>query len=150
MYLFVFLWVPALQEVSISFPASNPPLGYIFSSFMISMMLGSLFYTAIVSYSQSSKTPSSSLTLHAKLSSLVCAISALALAASVTSQDYRVRFWAFCLFEACVGMHYPVQGTLRGMLISNEHRATVSFRLFFVPTQLRSFSYSSQPYSEFL
>src|SRR5258708_23177970 len=41
MYLFVFLWVPSLQE------AGGPelPLGYIFSSFMISMMLGSIVCT---------------------------------------------------------------------------------------------------------
>jgi hypothetical protein len=57
---------------------------------------------------------------------MICAVSALALALAVASSDERTRFYAFCLFEACVGMYYPVQGTLRGTLISNEHRATVS------------------------
>ena len=98
-------------------------------------MLGSLLYTAIVSSSQKSSASfngngDSPLTLHAKLSSLVCAISALALAFSVASKDEQARFYAFCIFEACVGMYYPVQGTLRGTLISNEHRATVK-QLFF-------------------
>ncbi|KAF8882420.1 hypothetical protein BD779DRAFT_1444836 [Infundibulicybe gibba] len=136
MYLFVFLWVPALQEASKS---SALPLGYIFSSFMVSMMLGSLMYTAICSYFLSQSSPltskpssTSSLTLHAKLSSCVCAVSALALATSVSSGNEKVRFWAFCAFEACVGMYYPVQGMLRGTLISNEHRATLS-SLFRVP-----------------
>ncbi|KAH7887149.1 hypothetical protein F5I97DRAFT_1109915 [Phlebopus sp. FC_14] len=132
MYLFVFLWVPSLQEASISLTL---PLGYIFSSFMISMMLGSLLYTAICSYPPppSLGFPNdSSLSLHAKLSSLVCAISALALVISVRSDSEKVRFWAFCAFEACVGMYYPVQGMLRGTLISNEHRATLS-SLFRVP-----------------
>ncbi|PPQ75158.1 hypothetical protein CVT24_007486 [Panaeolus cyanescens] len=135
MYLFVFLWVPSLQEVTVG--AITLPFGYIFSSFMISMMLGSLLYTVIVSYSQraATKGSDSSLTLHAKLSSIVCAVSALALAASVYSRDERTRFWAFCLFEACVGMYYPVQGTLRGTLISNEHRATLS-SLFRVPLNI--------------
>ena len=99
-------------------------------------MLGSLLYTAIVSSSQKSSTSfngngDSPLTLHAKLSSLVCAISALALAFSVASKDEHARFYAFCIFEACVGMYYPVQGTLRGTLISNEHRATVKQLSFF-------------------
>lgn len=131
MYLFVFLWVPALQEAAL--PASLPlPLGYIFSAFMVSMMLGSLLYTALVAGHQrrlmrSAKGIDSALALHAKLSSLVCAVSALALATCVASTDEHVRFWAFCAFEACVGMYYPVQGTLRGTLISNEHRATVRF-----------------------
>ncbi|EGO03933.1 hypothetical protein SERLA73DRAFT_102290 [Serpula lacrymans var. lacrymans S7.3] len=136
MYLFVFLWVPALQEASPSSLAL--PLGYIFSSFMISMMLGSLLYTAICSYAPP-PTPTapgdSSLALHAKLSSLVCAVSALALAVSIRSDKEKVRFWAFCAFEACVGMYNPVQGMLRGTLISNEHRATLS-SLFRVPLNI--------------
>ncbi|KAF9234451.1 hypothetical protein BU15DRAFT_89981 [Melanogaster broomeanus] len=135
MYLFVFVWVPSLQEASPTFPTVALPLGYIFSSLMVSMMLGSLLYTAITSYAPPSSPGSpndSSLTLHAKLSSLVCAVSALALALSTRSDSERVRFWAFCTFEACVGMYYPVQGTLKGTLISNEHRATLS-ALFRVP-----------------
>ncbi|KAJ6624257.1 DUF791-domain-containing protein [Mycena sp. CBHHK59/15] len=124
MYLFVFLWVPALQEFSIM---GLLPLGYIFSSFMLSMMLGSILYTFLAAWS-----PEPSLTTHAKLSSAVCALSALALALAVTQRDERARFWAFCVFEACVGMYYPVQGMLRGALIANENRATLS-SLFRVP-----------------
>ncbi|KAK7462850.1 hypothetical protein VKT23_007426 [Stygiomarasmius scandens] len=167
MYLFVFLWVPFLQEASDS---DQLPLGYIFSSFMVSMMLGSVLYTFItqtlpsVFSSPNSKThPGNgngqtgngtgatisslettdsanvqSLTLHAKLSSCVCAVSALSLAASISvrsPETEKLRFWAFCAFEACVGMYYPVQGMLRGSLISNEHRATLS-ALFRVPLNI--------------
>lgn len=45
MYLFVFLWVPFMQEASTS--KISLPLGFIFSAFMFSMMIGSLIYTAI-------------------------------------------------------------------------------------------------------
>ncbi|THH11411.1 hypothetical protein EW145_g662 [Phellinidium pouzarii] len=139
MYLFVFAWVPSLQEASR--PDEILPLGYILSAFMVSMMLGSLFYTAITSSAPpasisttnlKANTVDNSLTLHAKLSSLVCALGALSLAASVSTTDVRVRFWAFCLFEACVGVYYPVQGMLRGVFIANDHRATLS-SLFRVP-----------------
>ena len=132
MYLFVFNWVPSLQEASIG--DEELPLGYIFSAFMISMMLGSLLYTSVVTYLpappptsnlRDEKAQDNSLTLHAKLSSLVCTVSAFSLAISVSTSDIRYRFWAFCLYEACVGMYYPVQGMLRGSLISNDHRATV-------------------------
>ena len=152
MYLFVFIWVPTLQESSLS--PSSLPLGYIFSAFMVSMMLGSLLYTYITAhwYSPSTSNGSqkhvrsasvgssslssqvdSSLLLHAQLSSLVCAASAVTFAACVrvgkgkSEAGEHLKFWAFCLFEACVGMYYPVQGMLRGSFISNEHRATVSF-----------------------
>ena len=151
MYLFVFIWVPTLQESSLS--PSSLPLGYIFSAFMVSMMLGSLLYTFITAHwyppststglqrhvrsaSVGSSSPSSqgdsSLVLHAQLSSLVCAASAVTFGACVRvgkgkgEEGEHLKFWAFCLFEACVGMYYPVQGMLRGSFISNEHRATVS------------------------
>ncbi|KAJ4495737.1 DUF791-domain-containing protein [Lentinula edodes] len=133
MYLFVFLWVPSLQEASHSSNILPLPLGYIFSAFMISMMLGSLLYTTITSHLLTSSSKSNgSLSIHAKLSSLVCAVSGLALAASVSSRNEKIRFWCFCVFEACVGIYYPVQGMLRGTLIPNEHRATLS-SLFRVP-----------------
>jgi hypothetical protein len=116
-YLFVFLWVPALQEHSL---LGLLPLGYIFS-FMLSIMLSSVLYTYLVAI-----LPESSLMTHGKLSSAVCAHAALALAVSVSQPDERARFGAFCIFEACVGLYYPVQGMLRGTLIANEHRATLS------------------------
>ena len=54
------------------------------------------------------------------------AAAALAFAVSLAcKENEHVRFWAFCAFGACVGMYYPVQGMLRGRLISDEHRATV-------------------------
>ncbi len=150
MYLFVFLWVPFLQEATPQTPGSLP-LGYIFSSFMVSMTLGSVIYTSIVSLSRldgsaphaqtsdsstsesaSSDTPHSALpsheraiTLHAKLSSAVCVVSAAAFLLSIANEHEHPRFWAFCVFEACVGVYYPVQGMLRGRLIEDEHRATV-------------------------
>ena len=149
MYLFVFIWVPTLQESSLN--PSSLPLGYIFSAFMVSMMLGSMVYTFVTAHwfrpaptstlqkhTRSSSVASlssqgnSTLTLHAQLSALVCAASAVTFSACVSvgkgksEQGEHLKFWAFCLFEACVGMYYPVQGMLRGSLIANEHRATVS------------------------
>lgn len=128
MYLFVFLWVPTLQEHAAS---TSLPFGYIFSSFMVCMMLGSVLYTSLVSSHRTrsechgSSNVITPLTLHARLSSAVCAFGAFSLACSVASTNEQITFWAFCIFEICIGMYYPVQGTLRGMLISNEHRATV-------------------------
>ncbi|PFH47006.1 hypothetical protein AMATHDRAFT_68561 [Amanita thiersii Skay4041] len=160
MYIFVFAWVPSLQQASAS--TSPLPLGYIFSSFMISMMLGSLLYTAITSrfltsFTKPHTAPSTpaleliapdsdsyplftppvspSLLLHAKLSSFVCLLSSLAFGASILSTSAQPRFWAFCVFEACVGMYYPVQGMLRGALIPDEHRATIS-SLFRIPLNI--------------
>jgi len=124
MYLFVFLWVPSLQSATDVPNGAHLPFGYIFSAFMVSMMIGSVVYTFISSYARRNSSDSS-LTVHAKLSGIVCAIAGLSFAMSVAFETEHIRFWTFCMFEACVGMYYPVQGMLRGTLISNEHRATV-------------------------
>lgn len=144
MYLFVFLWVPSLQDAG----GFVLPLGYIFSAFMISMMLGSIVYTTIATTAkvsspdtslptnghangQSASRPEdldSLVVLHAKLAALVCGVAALLFAYSATGSTMSAekRFWAFCAFEACVGMYYPTMGMLRGTLVPNEVRATVS------------------------
>jgi MFS transporter, MFS domain-containing protein family, molybdate-anion transporter len=148
MYLFVFLWVPSLQDAG----GANLPLGYIFSAFMISMMLGSIVYTTIATTAKVSSTDTglptnghangytaprteeldSLVVLHAKLAALVCGVASLLFAYSATgsSMSAENRFWAFCAFEACVGMYYPVMGMLRGTLVANEVRATVSSASF--------------------
>lgn len=132
MYLFVFLWVPFLQEAAS--PNHALPLGYIFSSFMLSMTFGALLYGAVVSLnepspmadvSSSSHDDERTVAFHAKLSSAVCAVGAFAFIISTATRHERLRFWAFCAYEACVGVYYPVQGMLRGKLVPDEHRATV-------------------------
>ena len=129
MYIFVFLWVPFLQEAAPS--DQTLPLGYIFSCFMLSMTLGALLYNCIISLSHPTlpTEPSShdhTVTLHAKFSSAICTASALTFVLSISTESEHKRFWSFCAFEACVGMYYPVQGMLRGKLVPDEHRATVS------------------------
>ncbi len=132
MYLFVFLWVPFLQEAAS--PNHALPLGYIFSSFMLSMTFGALLYGTVVSLNEprpSTDVPlrnhddENTVAFHAKLSSAVCAVGALAFVISTATRREHLRFWAFCAYEACVGVYYPVQGMLRGKLVPDEHRATV-------------------------
>ncbi|KAI0821865.1 hypothetical protein BC628DRAFT_782206 [Trametes gibbosa] len=136
MYLFVFLWVPFLQEASS--PDYALPLGYIFSSLMLSMTFGALLYNVTISRDRhQTEEPASDdleriVKLHAQLSAAVCAAAAMALMTSIASRREHLRFWAFCAFEVCVGVYYPVQGMLRGKLVPDEHRATVS-SLFRVP-----------------
>ncbi|KAI0628595.1 DUF791-domain-containing protein [Trametes polyzona] len=118
------------------------PLGYIFSSFMLSMTLGALLYnTAVDVYGQHREGADPgderdrTIVFHARLNAIVCASGALAFMISVASGDEHIRFWAFCAFEACVGVYYPVQGMLRGKLVPDEHRATLS-SLFRVPLNI--------------
>ena len=118
MYLFVFLWVPALQVVS--FTEGDLPFGIIFSAFMCCMSFGSIIYGV------SSESAGSIIHRHATLASTTCLVAAFALVTSAMSNALKVRFWAFCVFEATVGMYFPILGTLRGSIIPDETRASVS------------------------
>lgn len=119
MYLFVFLWVPALQFVTPS--DVQLPFGIIFSAFMCCMSFGSSVYALA-----SEAGTDSAVRRHATLAIVTCLVAALALVTSAMSTNLPIRFWAFCAFEATVGMYFPILGTLRGSLIPDEARATVS------------------------
>lgn len=92
---------------------------------MVSITTGSILYNTIVARSKIKGTYSS-LTFHAKFSSVICAVSALTFAICVASSYEDWRYLAFLVFEICVGMYFPVQGMLRGMLISKDYQATVN------------------------
>lgn len=117
MYLFVFLWVPALQVVSLR--EGDLPFGIIFSAFMCCMSLGSVIYGI------STDAAGSAIKHNASLASITCLVAALALVTSAISDTLAIRFWAFCVFEATVGMYFPIMGTLRGSIIPDETRASV-------------------------
>jgi hypothetical protein len=144
MYLFVFLWVPVIEQkagnVSHHY-GSSLPLGIIFSAFMCSMMLGSLLYSHIMRYSSggdpsAANSPTQSrfistdppVLLHGKVLGLLALLAAFGFGVSNFSSHLNVVFWAFCIFEASVGLYFPAIGWLRSELVPDEVRATVSSR----------------------
>merc|ERR1711920_74038 len=40
-------------------------------------------------------------------------------------QDVMLRFVAFLAFEACVGLYFPMIGTLKGDIVPEEKRSTI-------------------------
>lgn len=55
----------------------------------------------------------------------VCKVEQPSRSLRTLNSDKKSRCLVFCPFEACLGICFPVQGVLRGALISNEHRAIV-------------------------
>merc|ERR1719281_1883804 len=43
----------------------------------------------------------------------------------VLSSDVTIRFLAFLVFEACVGLYFPMIGTLKGDIVPEDMRATI-------------------------
>ncbi|KAH7262845.1 hypothetical protein BKA59DRAFT_39989 [Fusarium tricinctum] len=93
----------------------NPPFGIIFSSLMGASALGS-FLSAYVSREGNSAQISS------RTVQLALATSATALLLTLVSQSEVGRFWAFCLFELCVGMYLPSIAYLKDRLVQDERR----------------------------
>ena len=40
-------------------------------------------------------------------------------------REEGITLWAFCIFEVCCGIYYPVMGSLKGKLIDDGARASV-------------------------
>jgi len=43
----------------------------------------------------------------------------------VVSSDVTTRFLAFLVFEACVGIYFPMIGTLKGEIVPEDMRSTI-------------------------
>merc|ERR1719313_1649861 len=41
------------------------------------------------------------------------------------TNDVVIRFFAFLAFEACVGIYFPMMGTLKGDIVPEEMRSTI-------------------------
>ncbi|TXC04898.1 hypothetical protein FocTR4_00002170 [Fusarium oxysporum f. sp. cubense] len=97
---------------------ANPPFGTIFASLMGAKSLGS--FTFLYASREANSIQLSSRTIQ-----LASSISASALLLTILLRDELSRFWAFCLFEICVGLYYPSMAYLRDRLLEEERRGRV-------------------------
>lgn len=109
MFIFVFNWTPCLMEGD-----GAPPFGHIFSCFMIMCMLGSRVYSYL----------SQVMTVE-KIGIITMIASACCHAVIVVSSNVSLRFLAFLVFEACVGMYFPLMGSLKGDIVPESMRSTI-------------------------
>eukprot|EP01040_Poterioochromonas_malhamensis_P008711 gene8711-9430_t len=143
MYIFVLQWPPAIksaiQSMSTQFQQtaslSGIPFGNIFSCFMASCLLGSTFFTTI----QKQKKPTtnnSSLTIE-KTSLFMLLLSALSMGITTIwgLNHFITLIVSFLLFEMCVGLYFPLIGTLRSKYIPDSHRSVI-MNLFGIPLNL--------------
>lgn len=128
MYIFVFMWTPALKTLAIAemgveaFEAQGGlPFGVIFSTFMVCCMAGS----SIFSIAMESMKPE-------QLAVVVFGIAAGAFLLVVSSTSATMTFLAMNLFEMCVGMYFPSMGTMKGMIVPENKRAAI-YNLFRIP-----------------
>lgn len=130
MYIFVFLWTPVLEPI-------HPSHGFIFSVFMICIMLGSHFYTLLHSRFH---LPCESL-LNISIFISFCSISMCTYGSYLQTNESDQLFgtylclFAFLCYEVAIGIYYPAIGYLRGIVIPESHRSSI-INWFRVPMNL--------------
>ncbi|ORY62637.1 uncharacterized protein BCR38DRAFT_486899 [Pseudomassariella vexata] len=124
MYLFVFFWVPALKSVQQS--AGELPYGFIFASFMASVMAASLAFNLVMQRR---------LMRYSRLLVLLLVVANFVFVKLSSPKTEQSTFWFFCLFEACVGLYFPCIGYLKGRMIEDGIRAKV-YSLMRVPLNI--------------
>jgi len=124
MYIFVFMWTPAMTSITKEETGEeNPslPFGLIFSTFMVCCMAGSSLFSIVAEKIRGEV-----------LAVGVFAVSSLSMCAMVTSNSGTVSFCSMNLFEFCVGMYWPVMGTMKGSIVPEDKRAAI-YNLFRIP-----------------
>nr|XP_058958611.1 molybdate-anion transporter-like isoform X1 [Pocillopora verrucosa] len=132
MYSFVLEWTPALTPEFLdsgvginNVDQDNIPHGWIFASFMVSVMLGSHVFKLL-----------SRVTSVESFLRPVFGMAALSLITPIVfSKNQSVVFVGFLVFEFCVGVFWPAMGVLRSKYVPESARATV-MNIFRVPLNL--------------
>jgi MFS transporter, MFS domain-containing protein family, molybdate-anion transporter len=120
MYIFVFMWTPALTSL-MEDKKADLPFGVIFSTFMISCMAGSSLFSILIAQFKGEA-----------MAVGVFGISAISMALVALGTTDTVKFIGMLIFEMCVGIYFPVMGTMKGSIVPEDKRAAI-YNLFRIP-----------------
>lgn len=97
------------------------PFGVIFSTFMVCCMAGSSFFSILIQKNKAQV-----------IAVGVLGVAAASMAIVAFSSSGDVAFAAMNLFEMCVGMYFPVMGTMKGSIVPEDKRAAI-YNLYRIP-----------------
>jgi hypothetical protein len=120
MYIFVFMWTPLLTNLNTE-EGKGLPFGLIFSTFMVCCMAGSSLFSILI----------------AKLKGEAMAVGiflvgAASMALVALGPTDTLAFTGMLTFEMCVGMYFPVMGTMKGSIVPEDKRAAI-YNLYRIP-----------------
>lgn len=122
MYIFVFMWTPLLKKLAQDAGESTDlPFGLIFATFMVCCMSGSSIFSILVE-----KYPVERMGVY------VFGVSAFAMAIVAVEYNETVTFVGMNMFEICVGMYFPIMGTMKGGIVPEDKRAAI-YNLYRIP-----------------
>ena len=114
------MWTPLLKAF-IKDEDEELPFGVIFSTFMVCCMTGSSLFSIVVE-----KYPIE------KLAVALFGIGSLAMALVALSINETTSFIGMNIFEVCVGMYWPIMGTMKGSIVPEDKRAAI-YNLYRIP-----------------
>lgn len=117
MFIFVFMWTPSLTTEG----EEKPEYGHIFAAFMVMSMLGSQVFSL-----ESERRSIESIGCYTLLVAACCH------AVPIFATSPTPRFLSFLVFELCVGLYFPMMGTLKGMIVPEESRSAI-YNLYRMP-----------------
>lgn len=138
MYIFVILYVPTLEDVYASSGSLEDqlPLGYLFSTLMIAIMIGSLLYRTFKSRLKIGHRLFLKLTDNQVLVlSLFMASSAFISMAYYGKHSIILLVVCYHVFEMSTGLYFPSMSSIKAEVIPEETRAAV-MTLLRIPTNL--------------
>lgn len=119
MYIFVFMWTPALtggdHDVKL-------PFGLIFSTFMVCCMIGSSMFGIFMEKGWKVE----------NLAVVIFGVASLAMFVVALSPSPTMSFIAMNLFEVAVGLYWPSMGTMKGSIVPESKRAAI-YNLYRIP-----------------
>lgn len=126
MYIFVFMWTPALKadDGDDKQEEEDLPFGLIFSTFMVCCMAGSSLSSILMEKYK-----------YEFLAVVVLITAAAAQVMIALSESQTLRFLAMNLFELTVGMYWPIMGLQKGSIVPESKRAAL-YNLFRIPLNL--------------
>mmetsp|Transcript_20231 Transcript_20231/g.30152 ORF Transcript_20231/g.30152 Transcript_20231/m.30152 type:complete len:484 (+) Transcript_20231:97-1548(+) len=122
MYVFVFMWTPALTALT---PEGDPglPFGLIFATFMVCCMAGSSTFTLLLG-KKDMKVES--------LAVYVLGLASFALFNVAISGSDLIAFLSMLLFELTVGLYFPSMGTMKSQIVPESQRSAI-YNIFRIP-----------------
>jgi len=117
MYTFVFLWTPMLQKAD----QAKLPFGLIFAILMISCACGSSIFGLLARKMEI-----------IAIAGVVFGVAAVSLVVPSLTNSPFLLLIAFMVFETCVGVYWPVIGTLKGIYVPEAQRSAI-YNVFRVP-----------------
>lgn len=96
MYIFVFMWTPALESALAASGGSGLPHGLVFAGFMVCIMIGSKMFETLVGMRPVEH-----------LTRWVFVVASGALALPILTSSHNVILAGFCVFEVCCGIYFP-------------------------------------------